>query len=146
MICIENIDDIMKIPGVDPEFFIQSIPILISKENKVCGDVTVIFCSDNYLLEMNQKYLKHDYFTDVITFDYTDNQIVSGDLFVSVDRVLDNANSLRVEAKDELVRVVYHGVLHLVGFKDKTEEEKALMTANRMSIYIILFHVKQKVN
>jgi rRNA maturation RNase YbeY len=73
--------------------------------------------------------LKHDYFTDVITFDYSDNQAVSGDLFVSVDRVLDNANSLRVEAKDELVRVVFHGVLHLIGFKDKTEEEKVLMTA-----------------
>lgn len=129
MICVENIDNIMKIPGVDPEFFIQSIPILISKENKVCGDVTVIFCSDNYLLEINQKYLKHDYYTDIITFDYSDNQAVSGDLFVSVDRVLDNANSLRVEAKDELVRVVFHGVLHLIGFKDKTEEEKVLMTA-----------------
>ncbi len=129
MISIENIDNIMKIPGVDPEFFIQSIPILISKENKACGDVTVIFCSDNYLLEINQIYLNHDYYTDIITFDYSDNQAVSGDLFVSVDRVLDNANSLRVEAKEELVRVVFHGVLHLIGFKDKTEEEKALMTA-----------------
>lgn len=129
MIYIENIDGIMKIPDVNSEFFVHSLPSLLAMENKTCGDVTLIFCSDDYLLEINKKYLNHDYYTDVITFDYSDNQRVSGDLFISIDRVLDNAKSLQVVAKEELIRVVYHGVLHLVGYKDKTEEEKKVMTS-----------------
>ncbi|MFM7473400.1 MAG: rRNA maturation RNase YbeY [Crocinitomicaceae bacterium] len=129
MIYIENINDIMKIPGVNPDFFVYSLPALIAMESKTCGDITLIFCSDDYLLEINKKYLNHDYYTDVITFDYSDNQMVSGDLFISIDRVLENAKSFQVVAKEELIRVVCHGVLHLVGYKDKTEEEKKVMTS-----------------
>ncbi|MFM7757606.1 MAG: rRNA maturation RNase YbeY [Crocinitomicaceae bacterium] len=128
----------MKIPGVNPDFFVYSLPVLIAMENKTCGDVTLIFCSDDYLLEINKKYLNHDYYTDVITFDYSDNQIVNGDLFISIDRVLDNANSLQVVAKEELMRVVYHGVLHLVGYKDETEEEKTVMTGKE-NVYLLNF-------
>jgi rRNA maturation RNase YbeY len=138
MIYIENIDGIMKIPGVNPEFFVHSLPALIAMESKTCGDVTLIFCSDDYLLEINKKYLNHDYYTDVITFDYSDNQTISGDLFISIDRVLDNAKSLQVVAKEELIRVVYHGVLHLVGYKDKTEEEKMVM-ASKENEYLFKF-------
>lgn len=87
------------------------------------GEISYIFCSDEYLLNVNQTYLKHDYFTDIITFDYTDATKVSGDLFISIDRVRDNAQELNLSFEQELHRVIIHGVLHLLGLKDKTEEE-----------------------
>ena len=92
-------------------------------EGKSLGDLTLIFCSDTYLLQMNNEHLDHDYFTDIITFDYSEEDIISGDLFISIDRVKDNARSEEVDWNTELLRVVVHGVLHLIGYKDKTEEE-----------------------
>ncbi|RIJ48642.1 rRNA maturation RNase YbeY [Maribellus luteus] len=100
---------------------------LIKKELKEVGDITVIFCSDEYLLEMNKEYLNHDYYTDIITFDYVEGDIISGDLFISVDRVKDNAVQFDSTLLKELYRVVFHGTLHLVGYKDKTEDEKVVM-------------------
>src|ERR1044071_3674818 len=91
------------------------------------GDVNVIFCSDDYLLEMNREHLDHDYYTDIITFDYSEEAVVSGDLFISVDRVSDNASGLSVSFLDELNRVCVHGLLHLCGYKDKSEAEELLM-------------------
>lgn len=100
---------------------------LIKKELKEVGDITVIFCSDEYLLEMNKEYLNHDYYTDIITFDYVEGNVISGDLFISVDRVRDNALQFDSTLLKELYRVVFHGTLHLVGYKDKTEDEKVVM-------------------
>ncbi|HCE58540.1 MAG TPA: rRNA maturation RNase YbeY [Prolixibacteraceae bacterium] len=100
---------------------------LISNELKKTGSITIIFCSDNYLLEMNKKYLEHDYFTDIITFDYVENDIISGDLFISVDRVKENAEKFNTTFLNELVRVIFHGVLHLAGYKDKTTPDQQLM-------------------
>lgn len=100
---------------------------LIKKELKEVGDITVIFCSDEYLLEMNKEYLNHDYYTDIITFDYVEGNVISGDLFISVDRVRDNAVQFDSTLLKELYRVVFHGTLHLVGYKDKTEDEKVVM-------------------
>ncbi len=91
------------------------------------GDVSVVFCSDEYLLAMNRQYLSHDYYTDIITFDYTDDDVVSGDLFISVDRVRENADVFNVLFEDELFRVVSHGILHLVGLSDKSEAEEQNM-------------------
>lgn len=99
----------------------------VEKEGFDCGEISIIFTSDDYLLKMNQDHLNHDYFTDIITFDYVDNQGVSGDLFISIDRVNDNANTLNIPTEEELNRVMVHGVLHLCGYKDNTEEEKSLM-------------------
>ncbi|MCK5730785.1 MAG: rRNA maturation RNase YbeY [Draconibacterium sp.] len=101
---------------------------LISNELKEIGDITAIFCSDKYLLEMNKQYLNHDYYTDIITFDYVEKNIISGDLFISVERIKDNAKQFDIELIKEVYRVVFHGVLHLVGFNDKTDEEQELMT------------------
>jgi probable rRNA maturation factor len=101
---------------------------LINSELNVCGDVSIIFCSDQYLLEMNKQYLKHDYYTDIITFDYVEDNVISGDLFISFDRIVDNAKELKVDLIKEVYRVVFHGVLHLVGYKDKTDEDQRLMT------------------
>lgn len=109
------------------EKLIKAIKVLVDKEDKSLGDISVIFCSDNYLLEMNREYLNHDYFTDIITFDYVEDDVISGDLFISWERVADNAQQLNVSFEQELYRVVLHGVLHLVGYKDKSDEEQKIM-------------------
>ena len=101
----------------------------VEKESKIAGDICFIFCNDTYLLKLNQEYLKHDYFTDVITFDYSDSIIVSGDIFISVDRIADNAKQFGVSFDYELFRVIIHGVLHLCGYKDKSKKDKILMTS-----------------
>tara|TARA_R110002050_G_scaffold79631_4_gene170182 strand:- start:24084 stop:24497 length:414 start_codon:yes stop_codon:yes gene_type:complete len=100
----------------------------ISKEGSQPGDITFIFCSDDYLLEINRQYLDHDYYTDIITFDYVEGDLISGDIFISVDRVRENAATFGVSFLNELNRIVIHGVLHLLGYKDKEPEEKELMT------------------
>lgn len=96
-------------------------------EVRKLGDINVIFCSDNYLLDINIKYLHHDYFTDIITFDYSEGKTISGDLFISVDSVKENAIFYNTEFDEELNRVLVHGVLHLIGYDDHTEEEIATM-------------------
>ena len=97
------------------------------QEYKELGDVTLIFCSDDYLLDVNRQHLEHDYYTDIITFDYSDFPIVSGDLFISVDRVKENASDFNVSFEHELHRVIIHGFLHLCGYFDKTNEDEVLM-------------------
>ncbi|MFA7081000.1 MAG: rRNA maturation RNase YbeY [Bacteroidales bacterium] len=99
----------------------------VEKRGMKVGDISYIFCKDEYLLNINKTYLNHDYFTDIISFDYSDKDKVSGDLFISIDRVLDNSKSLNQEFEQELFRVIIHGVLHLLGLKDKTEKEEKEM-------------------
>ncbi len=101
---------------------------LIINELNELGNIAVIFCSDNFLLEMNKQYLDHDYYTDIITFDYVEENIISGDLFISFDRIKDNAKQFDIELIREIYRVVFHGVLHLVGYNDKTYDEQRVMT------------------
>lgn len=93
------------------------------------GNVSVVFCSDRALLEINRQYLDHDYFTDIITFDYTENRRISGDLMISVDTVAENAVKFGQNTGDELMRVIIHGILHLAGHGDKTPEEEKAMRA-----------------
>lgn len=101
----------------------QWIKTVVENKGKKLGDVSYILCDDDYLLEVNRQYLKHNYYTDIITFDYTENDRIGGDLFISIDRVKDNATALQVPEHEELMRVMIHGVLHLLGLKDKSEEE-----------------------
>lgn len=101
---------------------------LVTDNDMQMGTLNVIFCSDEYLLQMNRDYLQHDYYTDIITFNYNEANFISGDLFISIDRVNENAENLGVESMHELNRVIIHGVLHLVGFNDKSEQEKTEMT------------------
>ena len=96
----------------------------ISQVSKITGDLSVIFCNDEYLKTINIKYLNHDYYTDIITFDYSEKDTVSGDLFISIDRVIENAKLNNVHFINELYRVIIHGVLHLCGYNDKTVKEK----------------------
>ncbi len=106
----------------------QWVKDVILAENHKLGDINFIFCSDNYLLDMNKQYLEHDYYTDVITFDYVENKLVSGDIFISIDRVKDNASEYKVSFLNELNRMLIHGVLHLLGYKDKEPSDKKIMT------------------
>ena len=101
----------------------------VASEGFRAGDIAVVFCSDAFLLAMNREYLGHDYYTDVITFDYSDlpARMVSGDLFISVDTVADNALQFGVARDEELRRVILHGVLHLCGYGDKTDAEQRVM-------------------
>jgi len=99
----------------------------IQSENGYLGFINFIFCSDNYLLQINQEYLQHDTYTDIVTFDYNTSQIES-DIFISIERIRENASKLNVGFQQELNRVIIHGVLHLLGYADKSEKDKALMT------------------
>jgi probable rRNA maturation factor len=117
----------VEIPGLNSEFFCSWLSDVCEQEGKVLGEVNLIFCSDEYLLDVNQKYLNHDYYTDIITFDYNEGNLIFGDLFISKDRVVENAETVKVDFHVELYRVVVHGVLHLLGYKDKTEGDEAQM-------------------
>lgn len=102
---------------------------LAKTEDKVIEELNYIFCSDDYLLEVNKEHLNHDYYTDVITFDYCENNSVSGDIFISIERVKENAESFGKSFKNELKRVMSHGLLHLMGYKDKNKVEETKMRA-----------------
>ena len=118
-----------EIPEFDPEFFVLTLPELISIEGKEVGDISLVFCNDEQLLLMNKKHLDHDYYTDVITFDYTLHNFISGDIFISVDRVRENAIEYKTTFHLEMCRVVFHGTLHLLGYNDKTELDIVQMRA-----------------
>ncbi|MGN0195779.1 MAG: rRNA maturation RNase YbeY [Candidatus Cryptobacteroides sp.] len=92
-------------------------------EVKKLGDINIIFCSDNYILDVNQRYLQHDYFTDIITFDYCEGDVLSGDMFISVDSVRENSLFYGTEFENELNRVIVHGLLHLIGYDDHTDDD-----------------------
>lgn len=98
--------------------------------HKTAGEISIIFVSDSYILKINNQYLHHDYFTDIITFDYSNEDIIEGDIFISVDTVLSNSKKFNSAFNDEILRVIIHGILHLVGFKDKKPKEKDEMTRN----------------
>ena len=100
----------------------------VVKQNNSCGDINYIFCSDRYLLDLNKKYLNHDYFTDILSFQMNEEPI-EGDIFISIERVRDNAENLNIPFNEEILRVISHGLLHFLGYKDKTEEEKNEMRA-----------------
>ena len=103
------------------------LKLVAESEIKKLGNINIIFCSDNYILDVNVKYLGHDYFTDIITFDYCEKDILSGDLFISIDTVRDNAEFYKTEFNDELNRVIVHGLLHLIGYDDHTPDEQKIM-------------------
>ena len=101
--------------------------MVAGSEVRKIGDVNIIFCSDNYILDINIRYLQHDYFTDIITFDYCEDKILSGDLFISIDSVQENAKEYGSDFEEELHRVIVHGILHLIGYDDHTPEDQKIM-------------------
>ena len=115
---------------------------VIKSEGYSIGEISYVFTDDNGLLEVNKKYLDRDYFTDIITFDYTENMTLSGDIMISCDRVKENAIQYQVEEDEELRRVMVHGILHLMGYKDATDSEKAQMRTLE-ELKMKMFHVEQ---
>lgn len=100
---------------------------VIEKEGKKIGDISYVFCDDEQELEINKQFLNHNFFTDIITFDYVEKNVISGDIFISLDRVKENSKIFETDFNNELFRVIIHGILHLLGYEDKTLEEKNLM-------------------
>ena len=115
----ENIDEKIK-PWIEK--------IIITEEKRL-GEINYIFCDDEYLLKINQDFLDHDYYTDIITFDQVRGKTISGEIFVSLQRIKDNASLISKNYEEEKKRVIAHGILHLCGYKDKTEEEQKTMRA-----------------
>lgn len=103
------------------------LTMVASSEIRKIGNISIIFCSDNYILDVNQKYLQHDYFTDIITFDYCEGDRLSGDLFISIDSVRENSIEYGTEFEDELNRVIVHGILHLIGYDDHNDDDISMM-------------------
>jgi probable rRNA maturation factor len=120
----EDVDFVLK----DKLKIKRWIKQVVETEQNKLGDINIIFCSDDHLLEVNKQYLNHDYYTDIITFNYNTEKI-NGDLFISLDRVNDNANTNNVPRGTELLRVIIHGVLHLLGYNDKTKKEETIIRA-----------------
>ena len=112
----------------------------IGEEGFQLGEIEYVFCSDEYLLEINIEHLDHDYFTDIITFDYVVDDLVSSELFVSIDRIKDNAGELKIPFQKELARVLIHGILHLLGYNDSTNPEKLEMS-ERENYYLNLLEI-----
>ena len=132
----------------ESDFILEQEPVysswienIILSENKTLGEISYIFCDDAYLYNINMQYLNHDTLTDIISFDYTEGDIISGDIFISIERVKDNAIDFNVSFEEELKRVLAHGILHYCGYKDKTDTNVALMRAKEEE-KIKLFHVE----
>jgi len=111
----------------EEDLYERWIDTAIKNKGKESGQINVIFTSNRFLLEKNKQYLNHNYFTDVITFEYNEEEFISGDVFISVDQVRENSLYYSVSFTNELERVIIHGVLHLLGLKDSNEEEKRIM-------------------
>lgn len=114
---------------------INRIKLLAYLECREIGDITIIMMSDDELLQINNEYLQHNYYTDIITFDYTFDTTISGDLYISVDRVKENARLYHNTFNNELKRVIIHGILHLCGYKDKSKKDKLIMR-NKEDFYL----------
>lgn len=136
MIEFHEID--IDIPKFDLEKFQSALDNIVTNEGLINGDINIVVCSDEHLLEMNQRHLNHDYYTDIITFDYTEEKIVSGDLYISLDRVAENALLHNTSLLNEFARVCAHGVLHLCGYMDKSANDIVTMRAKEEE-YLPLF-------
>ncbi|WP_282053976.1 rRNA maturation RNase YbeY [Maribacter luteus] len=129
--------------GLDKEeYYIHWLNRVLVSEGFVLGDLNYIFCDDTYLLEINKKYLYHDTFTDIITFDYSESNVLNGDIFISIERVRENAGKFKKDFDNELLRVMSHGILHLMDYNDKTQED-VLMMREKEEEKIKMFHVEQ---
>ncbi len=137
-----NIDFLAQgvdMPNFNQDTVRQWIDAVVRTFNKSVGNLTYIFCDDPKILEVNRTYLKHDYFTDIITFDYSNHRRISGDMFISLDTVCTNAEQFGKAYDDELMRVVIHGVLHLIGINDKGPGEREIMEAHENEALAMLY-------
>ena len=117
----------VEYPKINKKFISDWITNTVSENNKKIKELVIVFCNDDYIIDLNKKYLKHNYFTDIITFNYSEKDFIAGDLVISVETVESNAKKFKQTFNVELHRVIIHGVLHLLGFNDKTAEQKTVM-------------------
>lgn len=120
----------VKLPALKKRDTSAWIKRVAAKYRKKTGDIAYIFCSDEKILEVNREYLQHDYYTDIITFDYSEGEVISGDLFISLDTVKTNAEKFGTPYEEELYRTIIHGILHLCGINDKGPGEREIMEKN----------------
>ena len=125
---IQYIAENIKMPALEKQKLNRWIKNIADDYGKKVGDVAYLFCTDKRILEVNKQYLEHDYFTDIITFDYSERNIISGDIFISLETVKSNSEEFGVGFNDELHRIIIHGILHLCGQDDKTPELRQEMT------------------
>jgi len=125
----------------DEDQYSRWVSSIIDTESKVEGTINYIFCDDSYLLKINEEYLKHDTLTDIISFDYSIGKELHGDIFISIERVRENAVDYRVEFTEELNRVMAHGILHYCGYNDKNKEDELVMRLKEEE-KMSMFHVK----
>nr|WP_299202480.1 rRNA maturation RNase YbeY [uncultured Brumimicrobium sp.] len=119
--------EFIEVPEINLDYIQEWFIKVLENEGKTLSNITVVLGTDDWLLEQNKSFLKHDYYTDIITFDYCEMDFISGDLLISIDRVNDNAKTYNVSRETELNRVLVHGLLHLCGYGDKTEKEIEIM-------------------
>jgi len=123
----------------NPDVISAWITKVITTHQKITGDINYIFCSDEYLHNINMEYLSHDTYTDIITFDHSEKELlIAGDIYISIDRVSENAKKFEVTDSRELHRVMIHGILHLIGFTDHSKEEKEIMRGKEVSCLSML--------
>lgn len=120
----------VKLPAIKKRETTAWIKKVAEKYGKKVGDISYIFCSDERILEVNREYLQHDYYTDIITFDYTEKNVIAGDLFISLETVKTNSEKFGTEYEEELHRTIIHGILHLCGINDKGPGEREIMEQN----------------
>ncbi len=118
----------IPLPDINLKFVNTWLQAIGKLEDVSIKRINYIFCSDDYLLEINRTHLQHDYYTDIITFDLSETEAIESDIYISLDRVEDNANQFKTETQLELLRVIAHGLLHLIGYNDKSESEQTIMT------------------
>lgn len=140
-----NVIDV-KMPEISHRETTKWVRAVAASYGKRVGEVAYVFCNDDKILEVNRQYLKHDYFTDIITFDYCEGDMLSGDLFLSLDTVRTNAELFHKTYDDELHRVIIHGILHLVGINDKGPGEREIMEAAENKALDLLQKLRQENN
>jgi probable rRNA maturation factor len=128
----------LKQKGLIKDFVIQ----IFLAEGKALKTINYIFCSDNYLLEINRTYLQHDYYTDIITFDLSEGELTVGEVYISIERVSENSQFHATSFREEMLRVIFHGALHLIGYRDKKKSEITLMR-EKEEHYLRLFGTKK---
>jgi len=133
-----------EMPAIDRTLLERWIVAVAAEHDRIIGALVYIFCNDERIIEVNREFLQHDYYTDIITFDYSRRKLISGDMFISLDTVASNAEQLGVDYADELHRVIIHGVLHLCGINDKGPGEREIMERHENRALELLRELKGK--
>ncbi len=133
-----------EMPAIDRPLLERWIVAVAAEHDRIIGALVYIFCDDERIIEVNREFLQHDYYTDIITFDYSRRKLISGDMFISLDTVASNAEQLGVNYADELHRVIIHGVLHLCGINDKGPGEREIMERHENRALELLRELKGK--